>query len=199
MTILWWVFWLATGYLLGSLPVGYFVAKMKGIDMRTVGSRSTGTANVARQFAWRYGMIVLLGDMAKCLLLVLLVRWTTPSVWLQVWVVAATMMGSIFPVFLHFKGGKGVAVLFGGSILLLSSWAMLFLFLLWFGLVFATKKMSATNMLTVFGGMIFLLLPGSPLAYGTFGIFATGVIFFSHRENITRLLKHQEPNVSFKL
>ena len=199
MTISWWVFWLATGYLLGSLPVGYFVAKRKGIDMRTVGSRSTGAANVARQFGWRYGMIVLLGDMAKCLLLVLLVRWTTPSVWLQVWVVAATMMGSIFPVFLHFKGGKGVAVLFGGSILLLSSWTMLYLFLLWFGLVFFTKKMSVTNMLTVFGGMIFLLLPGSPLAYGTFGIFAAVVIFFSHRENITRLLKDQEPNVSFKL
>lgn len=200
MTTALFAFWLVVGYLIGSLPAAYFVGKVKGVDIRALGSRSAGATNLARQLGgWRYGAIAILGDTTKCIILMLLVRWASDSSWLRIWVVGAMMLGSIYPVFLGFKGGKGVAVLAAGSISILS-WAMFYLLGVWVVLMLATRKMSLTNMATVFVGMIIMvfLFPDHSLAYKTFGIFAFAAISFSHRENIGRLLKGKEPDVAFK-
>ena len=128
------------GYFLGSLPAGYFIPKwMRGVDIREMGSHSTGFTNVLRNLGFWYGFLVLLADMGKAWLLIAAVGWGTHSVWLQAMTLGALMLGSKFPVFLHFQGGRGVAMLVGGVIPLLSWLAVIVLAVLWAVIFLSTR------------------------------------------------------------
>jgi glycerol-3-phosphate acyltransferase PlsY len=129
-------------YLLGSLPSGYLIGRWVGnIDVRTVGSRNIGATNVARNLGFKWGLLVLSIDMAKGALpvMVALSVWSgaAGSTPLKVAIVAiAAFFGHLWPPFLHFRGGKGVATAFGISFVLLPRAALvallIFLLVTWF-------------------------------------------------------------------
>ena len=108
------LFLLILGYLSGSFPTGKLVGKHYGVDIQKLGSKNIGFANVRRQLGWKAGLVVLFGDLLKGFAPVLLA-----SIYLSVdrmaAVAAMVLIGSIFPVWLNFRGGKGVATCIGFS------------------------------------------------------------------------------------
>lgn len=186
------------GYILGSLPAGYFISLWRGVRIQKVGSGSVGATNVARALGWRYGVPVILGDVAKAWLLVAVVGWITGSVWVQVATLGAAMLGAVFPVFLRFKGGKGVVVFAGGAAALLSLPMVLLLLLAWASLLAVTRIMSLTNLVFAVIFMMVLLLFADQAALKLLGVGAVLFLVFSHRENVLRILKRRESPLPFK-
>ena len=188
---------LAIGYLLGSIPVGIFAGRvLGGIDPRVAGSRNIGFTNVLRVAGKAAGIVTLIGDMGKGALAVLLARHLPGSAGSE-WELAAggaAIMGHIFPVFLRFKGGKGVATalgvlsaidwLVGGSVL--AVW-------LTSAAIWRTSSLAA---LLAFGSLplwVWLLHPTVPMALLAIG--TTGLIAYRHRDNISRLLAGTEAQI----
>jgi len=101
-------------YLMGSIPTGLLLAKaLGGVDIRTKGSGNIGATNVYRTMGRKVGILTLIGDCLKGLIPVLAARWLAlPDLWVAA-VGMAAFLGHIFPVFLRFKGGKGVATALG--------------------------------------------------------------------------------------
>jgi glycerol-3-phosphate acyltransferase PlsY len=106
---------IAAGYLLGSIPFGYLIGKWRGVDLRSVGSGNTGAANAFRNLGRRWGLAVAGLDIAKGVAGALIGRALTDDPW-PIAAGAAVMVGAIFPVWLRFRGGKGVAA--GGGVLI---------------------------------------------------------------------------------
>ena len=104
------------GYILGSVPTGFLVGGAYGVDVRRVGSGNIGTANVLRAAGKWAAVFTMLGDMLKGLVPVVVARLVTGDEWLVAAVALAAVVGHCFPVFLRFKGGKGVATGAGTSI-----------------------------------------------------------------------------------
>ncbi len=179
-------------YLLGSIPSGYLIAKAKGVDIRKVGSGNIGGANVARSFGWKWGLLVGLCDLLKGFIPTVLAVMFLDSQW-QIAVVALfTVLGHIFPVWLSFKGGKGVATTFG-ILAALFGWKI---FLIWIGvwvlLLFIFKITSVTNLLMItFVPLIFITVFNS-LPYFVLGLFLTGIVWWAHRQNLKRIIEGKE-------
>ncbi len=116
-------------YLLGSIPFSYLAGRAKGIDLRRVGSGNLGAANAFRALGRGAGIAVLVADIGKGVLAVVIARAITDDPWPAI-AAGAAMAGHVFPVWLRFKGGKGVAV-GGGAIIALMPLASVILLGLW--------------------------------------------------------------------
>lgn len=206
---------LLIAYLLGSMPTGYTVAKwLLGVDIRTVGSGSTGATNILRTLGKGPALGVLLVDVLKGVSAIALVRWvytlgfTTTLVappilenWLPWMVVLAglfAVLGHSKSIFLGFTGGKSVAT--GLGVLLGLSWPVGLGTLGVFAVVLAISRIvslsSICGAMGVFGLMFIL---GQPLPYQLFGILAGLFVIGRHRSNIERLLKGTEPRIGQSL
>jgi glycerol-3-phosphate acyltransferase PlsY len=187
---------LIAGYSLGSIPFGLLVARLKGVDIRQEGSRNIGATNVWRVCGWRYGLPVFVLDVLKGLGAVLVSRWIAArlgedAAWAGIAAAMACILGHSFPVWLRFKGGKGVATSLGvfTGLMPLPSLAAL---LLW-GLVFkATGYVSLASIVAAVslplfaaGAQVAGRGPGWP-AVGLVGVAAVLVVA-RHRGNIQRL------------
>ena len=183
-------------YLLGSIPVGYLVAQSQGVSIRQVGSGSTGATNVTRSLGWGWGVLVGVLDFFKSFLPALFAFHFFSQSW-QVFIVSAMpVIGHIFPIWLDFKGGKGVATIFG----LLGAYFGLPIFLgfllVWYLLVRWVNVMSLVNLIVA------LLIPLAfwfkfyAIAHVLFGLLLGVIIWWSHRENIKRLLAGEENRIS---
>ena len=104
---------LPLGYLLGSIPFAYLVARARKVDILQIGTNNPGAANVFRKIGRAEGVAVLIGDVSKSALPVLLARWAGVSPWLALAVGIATMVGHWYPVFNRFRGGAGLATAIG--------------------------------------------------------------------------------------
>lgn len=103
-----------SGYVLGSIPSAYLVARLrKGIDIREVGSKNMGAMNVYYQVGVAEAALVLLVDVGKGIGAILLARWLDVSLTFQLLVGLAAVVGHVFPIFLKFRGGKGGATTLG--------------------------------------------------------------------------------------
>ncbi|WP_422926544.1 glycerol-3-phosphate 1-O-acyltransferase PlsY [Singulisphaera sp. PoT] len=197
-------------YLIGALPFGYLIARwLRGIDIRTVGSGNIGATNVGRVLGFRFFVLVFTLDLLKGFLPTYLfpkgvaayTEGTFPD--LGVAVALATIMGHNFPVYLKFKGGKGVATSLGA--LLALDWMASVASAVGFGLSLRlTRYVSLSSML---GSLVFLatylLRVGDPfqrehraMTIVTFGLVI--LLFARHRKNIVRLREGTEPKVSFR-
>lgn len=209
---------LLLAYLVGTLPSGLIVARIFKIkDPRTVGSGNIGATNVVRAGGKKAGIVTLLLDAFKAVAVILLLTCyngtpepfilddgtvlTTISKWpSHTYVIGLfTMIGHCFPVWLKFKGGKGVATGLGliATVHLIyqpDTWWLLAIFaILWIGSYKLTKIVSVASLLT------FAALP--ILTYATYGIWVTPLlvtllIFIRHKDNIRRLLKGEEHDFS---
>ena len=177
---------LLLAYLLGSVPVGLVLSRLKGRDPRTVGSGNIGATNVMRAAGKTLGIITLLGDAFKGFLPVLLaVHYGLPPM-LAAGIGFAAFVGHLFPIYLKFKGGKGVATALG-VFLALSPLAILIDFVLFLAVFLGWGYVSLGSLVGVACMPLILLLLGTPLEYvalsGAIGI----LTFWKHKENIKRL------------
>lgn len=185
---------LATGYLLGSIPFGVLLTRLTGAgDLRAIGSGSTGATNVLRTGRKGLAAATLVLDLLKGAVVVLLVRRWFPG-WEGVAGVAA-VVGHCYPVWLKFRGGKGVATLMGVATAF--AWPV--------GLVFAVVWLGvlAISRISSLGGMSAAV--AAPLAALAFApghvrdLSALAVlVLWRHRANIARLFKGEEPRVGRK-
>jgi glycerol-3-phosphate acyltransferase PlsY len=185
-------------YLLGSIPSGYLISKSKGVDIRKVGSGNIGGANVSRAFGLKWGIAVGIFDALKGIIPVLLAIKFLESQWQIALVALLAVLGHIFPVWLSFKGGKGVATTFGVSAVLFG-WKLFLIWIVVWALLLAIFKITSfTNLLLVaFLPLIFLTIFAS-IPYFAFGLILTGLIWWAHRENLKRIAEGKEPKMSFE-
>jgi glycerol-3-phosphate acyltransferase PlsY len=187
----------AFGYLVGSLPSGYWIGRLlAGRDVRASGSGNIGATNVARLLGLRYGLVVLALDMAKGVLpvaLVLFLRPATSPVNTQAvsLVAFATLLGSCYSLFLRFQGGKGVATASGISFVLWPK-AALCASLLFGAVVWRWRYVSLASVIAAVSLPLWLALFNYPGPYvGLGGLFAL-CISFRHRSNIRALVGGRE-------
>jgi len=187
----------AFGYLVASLPFGYWIGRLlAGQDVRASGSGNIGAANVARLLGLHYGLVVLALDMAKGVLpvaLVLLLRPATSPVDTQAAsiVALATLVGSWYSPFLRFQGGKGVATASGISLVLWPKAAFCAL-LLFTAAAWRWRYVSLASLIAAFSLPLWLALLDYPRLYvGLGGLFALGIAF-RHRSNIRALVEGNE-------
>lgn len=184
-----------TAYLLGSIPVGYLVAQSQGIHIRQVGSGSTGATNVTRTLGWGWGVLVGVLDFIKSFLPALLAPRFFSETWQIFLVSVLPVIGHIFPVWLKFKGGKGVAAIFGILGAFFGLPIFLGFLLIWYLAVRLVDIMSLVNLAVALLIPLAFWLKFAAIAYVVFGLLLGGIIWWSHRENIKRLLAGDENKV----
>jgi len=193
---------LGLGYLAGSLPWGLWLGRaMRGVDVRTLGSRNLGATNVYRSLGAAVGVPVLLLDVAKGAL----PTWLVPGMsacaafpggpeWCRLSVAAAAVLGHMFTVFAGFRGGKGVATT-AGVLLALSPAAFAGFLGVFVITVALTRYISLGSILgaVTFAATLAVLSPGG-IASPTFvfGALVALLVVARHRENIGRLLRGEE-------
>ncbi len=191
-------FSLLLGYLLGSIPSGWLAGRwLKGIDLRELGSGSTGATNVLRQVGKGPALVVFLIDVGKGAAAVLLARAFGQSDWIQVLAGLTALAGHIWPVWLKFKGGKAVATGFGMFLGLawpvgLASFGVFLLTLAIFRIVSLSSVLAAVSLPLL---MIRFSGVGS---YIVIALVAMGLVLWRHRSNLSRILEGSEPKVGQK-
>jgi glycerol-3-phosphate acyltransferase PlsY len=190
----------AVAYLLGSIPVGLWVARvLGGPDPRQHGSGNLGTANVYRLLGWKAGALTLLGDVAKGALPVALARLTLtpPGGWQETGVAlvgAAAVLGHVFPLYLRFKGGKGVATTFG-VVAVLAPWAALNLAVVYVLALAQTRIFSVSALICAWLLPVAVGLFADSKAYLLLAGVLSGLILVCHRDNLERFFKGEEPRL----
>ncbi|MCS7183286.1 MAG: glycerol-3-phosphate 1-O-acyltransferase PlsY [Thermoanaerobaculum sp.] len=191
---------LLLAYCLGSIPTAVWVSKFFfGVDVRTLGSGNAGATNVARTLGLRAALPVVLVDVGKGALAAAVpgLLWAQFPVWLPLACVGAAVLGHTFPVFAGFRGGKGVATAAGGLLLLAPSLVAVAA-LAWLAVAFTTRLVSLASLTAGVALAVAALLWPSQTPWGMKGV-ALGLclfVFWTHRQNIRRLLAGQEPRFS---
>ena len=179
-------------YLLGSVPTGYVLGKLAGIDVRSAGSGNIGAANVARVVGNRQGALTLVADAMKGFLPVLIaIQLELEPVALAFTAIAA-FLGHLYPLFLKFHGGKGVATALG-TLLAIAPVATLVLLALFALVAFSSRIVSLSAMVAAVAAPLVLWLLYQPPAIIGMGFFFAAVIVLRHRGNIKRLRAGTEP------
>lgn len=179
-------------YLVGSIPSGFVLGKLSGVDVRQVGSGNVGATNVARAVGKRQGVLTLLADALKGMAPVAIGLWMQlPPEALAV-VASAAFVGHLYPVFLRFSGGKGVATGLG-ALLIIAPLATLLLVGVFLAVVFSTRLVSLSSIIAAALAPLALWLFFQPPAIVWMGAFLAAMIVWRHRGNIKRLLAGTEP------
>jgi len=201
------IFCLLIGYVFGLFQTAYIYGRLHGIDIRNYGSGNAGTTNTLRVFGTKAGLLVLLGDIMKCILAVVITGVifgdSHPDMvyLLKMYTAAGAIIGHNFPFYLKFKGGKGIAAT-AGLILSFHPYLIPMGVILFFGAFFITHYVSLGSLLVYAGFMIELVILGQ---MGIFGMsqafltemyliagFLTVMAYWKHRENIKRLVSGTE-------
>jgi glycerol-3-phosphate acyltransferase PlsY len=185
------------GYLLGSIPFGLLLTRMAGLgDIRNIGSGNIGATNVLRTGNKKLALATLLLDGAKGAVAVFLARWFFFDPNLAVIAGACAFLGHIFPVWLKFKGGKGVATALGTWLAL--AWPIgVLACLTWLIVAVIFRYSSLSALLAVALAPVYAIWLGTP-ALIVFGILVAVLCWIRHHENIRRLLKGEEPKIGKK-
>jgi len=189
-------------YLIGSIPFGYLIVRAKGGgDVRDTGSGGTGATNVSRRAGKAAGVVTLILDALKGAIAVIIAQLMLKgddTTWLPAAAAIAVIVGHVFPVWLRFRGGKGVATGVG-VFLVLAPLAVLFAGVIFVTVVALTKYVSLGSILAaatipLFVWLFVLEVDLRPLLAAS--ITGALLIVFAHRGNIARLLSGTEPRIS---
>ena len=187
---------LAFGYLLGAIPFGLVFTRLAGTtDIRGIGSGSIGATNVLRTGRYGLAAATLIADVLKGMLAVMLIAcWLGRDAGLIAG--AAAFFGHLFPVWLAFKGGKGIAT--GLGVLLAVSWkTALIVAVIWIALAVATRYSSLASLIASAAAPVILYFVGMPPEALTFLVLAIAT-FIMHRGNIARLAHGTESKIGQK-
>ncbi len=187
------------GYALGSIPFGYLLVRARsGGDVRAMGSGNIGATNVARTAGWSIGVATLLLDSAKGFLAVWLAgHFSGGNIRFMMYAGLAAILGHIFPVWLKFSGGKGVATALG--VFLVISWAAvaaavaIFAIVLLFWRYVSLASVSAAAALPLLVYVLYAPGHAPPVAVTAGTLLATVLVIVKHRKNLERLMAGTEP------
>ncbi len=188
-------------YIIGSIPTAYWIGKaFFGMDIREHGSKNMGASNSFRIMGPVWGIIVLIIDLGKGMGAVQLARAVQPGDWLgheymfwQLCFGLLAVVGHIFPLFANFKGGKGVATLFG-LVLAIQPWIALISIGAFLLVVFLTRYISLGSIIgsIVFSACVWFAVKETNLYMRWFSIVAAFIVVIMHRQNIQRLFRGSE-------
>ena len=195
-------FLVIAGYLIGSIPFGLVLGKCLGIDVRSAGSGNIGATNVNRLLGKKMGAITLLADAGKAVLPMLAaakILGNAPSV--QFWVAAtggAAFLGHLYPLYLKFKGGKGVATALG-IFFYLQPLAVALCIVVFVAVVRVWGYVSLGSLITaaLMPILVFLFEGSGHKVY--LAALVAGLIWLKHTENIRRLVNHEENSIRKKI
>ena len=183
---------LALGYLLGSIPFGLVLTRLAGKgDVRDIGSGNIGATNVLRTGSKPLAAATLILDCLKATAAILLARQLWPGT--ENFAAAGALIGHLYPVWLRFKGGKGVATLLGVLIPLLPVGAIIYA-VVWIGLLLILRISSVAGMIAALSAPVSAAILGDQLLFPMLLAFALLVVW-KHKANIARLKAGTEPKV----
>jgi glycerol-3-phosphate acyltransferase PlsY len=200
----------AVGYLFGSFPAGYIAGRMAGVDVRSLGSGNIGATNVLRILGKRWGYAVFFVDAFKGFAAVRLAYFFVKNLpaaqpyaeYFAILTAVMCIVGHTFPVWLGFKGGKGVATS-AGALFGLMPWAVPVIFLIWVIVFETTRYVSVASIVAAISLPIVValflrwkFLEGTALLY--FSILITLLVLWRHRSNFSRLLNGTEQRFTRK-
>jgi len=197
-------------YLLGSIPFGYVAGKIRGIDIRKIGSGNIGATNVVRVIGKRYGYSVFVLDFLKGFGAVKISmsiatdarpEWASPEIF-GIFAAIASVIGHSFPVWLKFRGGKGVATS-AGALFGLIPLAALIGIVIWVLVFWFTRYVSVASVVAAATLPLVILIMtrlnqihGNALFYSSLGLAA--VVMWRHRSNFSGLMHGSEPRFTRK-
>jgi len=184
-------------YLIGSIPTAYLVARMtKGIDIRSVGSGNVGATNVHRVAGRGWAIFVGVIDMLKGALAILVTGASAVTApWLLSLAGLAAVLGHNYPVWLKFKGGKGVATTYGVMFFLYpyESFAVTLLSAaVWYAVMKVTHYVSLASMISLLSFPLFFWMLGAPVSFILMSLVLAILCVYRHRSNIERIKKGTE-------
>lgn len=194
------VLWLGVllAYLLGSIPFGYLLVRVRsGKDIRAMGSGNIGATNVARTSGWSVGVSTLVLDAAKGFFAVWLMGRLTSNIQFMMLAALAAIAGHIFPLWLRFSGGKGVATAAGAFLAI--SWpavvaaVAVFLIVALFWRYVSLASVSAAASLPLLVYILYAPRHAPPVAVSAGTLMTAALIILKHKENIHRLMAGTEP------
>lgn len=184
--------WLIFAYLIAATPVGLVIGRLRGVDLREVGSGNIGATNAVRALGRRWGLLVFALDVGKAALPVGLAlhRFADDphGEWIVAAVALAAILGHVYPVYLNFRGGKGVACAFGVFLILAPKAALVALVV--YLQTLALTRISAVGSLTAATVLLGVawLDPSVPRVWALLGLGLIGLVWWRHRENLPRVL-----------
>ena len=191
-------------YLIGSIPSGLIIGKLRRVDIREYGSGNIGTTNVLRTLGARYGALVLIADVFKGVIAVLLARYIIGSPMSEMAAGFAAVAGHDWSLFLKFKGGRGVATSVGG-IFPMAMWAPLAAVagvIIFIAILALTRYVSLASILgslsAVVAMAVFMGTDRVPWEYLVYIVVVVALIIYQHRDNISRLLSGTESKLGQK-
>lgn len=192
-------------YFLGSVPFGYLAGRLAGIDIRKVGSGNVGATNVVRVLGKRYGYPVFALDVSKGFAAVMISMlmapgrppaWNSPEIF-GILAAVSSVLGHLYPPWLKFKGGKGVATS-AGALLALAPVATLIGVAIWIIVFWLTRYVSLASITAAVILPVVILVIGShdrhngkPLVFSS--VCVAAVVIWRHRSNLSRLMRGTEP------
>ncbi len=179
-------------YLCGSIPYGYLVAKLKGINIQEEGSGSTGMTNVWRIVGKKWGTLVFILDYLKATVPTLIAKYFFGQDWVISIVILITVLGHIYPVWLKFKAGKGVASTLGGITLIIPGDFLLIGAGVWLVAFLSKRFMSLANLVFLLFLPVLLFLKFQSVFYYSLGISLFCIIAWAHRKNIIDIIDKKE-------
>ena len=192
----------ALGYFLGSVPFGYLVGRAHGLDIRKHGSYNVGATNVFRVVGKPWGLLVFFADALKGFAAVrVALLLTTPNVgypeFYAILAATASVVGHSFPIWLGFKGGKGVATS-AGAIFGIMPLAAIAIFLVWLIIFLSTRYVSVASITAACAlPVVVALLRWLQLTHGFllfyFSLLMAALVVWRHRSNLVRLFNGTEP------
>ena len=186
---------LVVAYLLGSIPFGYLIVRRRmGADIRETGSGGTGATNVSRRAGKAAGVLTLLLDAAKGSVAVLIAKAAGGDDWVIAVAAIAALVGHIFPVWLGFRGGKGVATGVG-IFSVLAPISLLCAGVIFIAIVVTTRYVSLGSMIAAVLIPVFVWLQSGAQPVLLAAILAAALIVFAHRGNIKRLTSRTESQI----
>ena len=193
-----WILWLGGAYLVGAIPFGFLIGKMRGVDVRTVGSKNIGATNVYRTVGHKWGFLAFFCDFLKGFLPTFFaLRYVSTSTFnlnLPVLVGLACVIGHTLTVFMKFRGGKGVATAFG-MMVALATYPALLAFAVFVVTVWLSHYISLGSMLAAATLAVLVWLFPCLLAVRIIAVLVAVFVIVKHKSNIQRLMKGCENKI----
>jgi glycerol-3-phosphate acyltransferase PlsY len=192
------VTWVLLGYAIGSVPFAFLLARRAGIDVRVTGSGNVGAANVLRTSGAALGVVVMALDISKGAATVFAAHAASGTIGAMASAGAAAVVGHIYPVWLRFHGGKGVAVA-AGVFSVLAPIATLLALVVFVSVVWLTRLISFGSIAATLALPPIAWLSGAPPEVIVASSGSGALILFRHRSNIARLLARRERRIGERI
>ena len=192
------IFAAVLGYLFGSIPFALLLTRPLGIDLRGAGSRNLGAANVLRTAGVAPAVAVLLLDGLKGAVAVLIARLMTGNLVVVTAAGLAAIVGHVYPAWLHFRGGKGVAAS-AGVFAMLAPYATAIAAAVFVGTIIVTRFISAGSIAGALALPVATVAANAPAPVVVGAVLAAILVIHRHRENVSRLLAGTERRIGLRL